>query len=67
MEQILAKAQWLERFATQLLKLIPTMNIADARTRAGDTFGDANDLAPEEAAKIYVLELPPANPGTPGD
>ncbi len=39
----------------------------DAMARAENTFADASDLMPEEAAEIYALELPPNDPGTPGD
>ena len=61
------KAQWLDRFATRLLELIPNVSIGDVQTRAGETFCDANDLTPEEAAEIYVRKLPPAEPGAPGN
>ena len=65
MEQVPTKAQWLDRFATRLLELIPNMCIGDVQTRVGETFCDANDLTPEEAAESYARELPPAEPGAP--
>ena len=67
MQQTLKKAEWLDRFASKIGKLLPSMTLDDATMRAEETFPNASDLSPEEAAEIYALELPPADPGAPGD
>jgi len=67
MQQTLTKVQWLDRFTSKLGKLLPSLSLADATKRAEETFSDTRDLEPEEAAEIYALELPPADPGEPGD
>lgn len=67
MQYALPTATWLDRFASKLGKLLPGMSLAEATKRAGETFAEANDLDPDEAAEIYALELPPAEPGAPGD
>lgn len=58
---------WLLRFATRLHQLQPDIDGAVATQIATDTYPDARDLTPEEAAEICALEQPPADVGAPGD
>lgn len=58
---------WLDRFATRLGALVPGIQADTAYRYATDTFEDAADLAPEEAAAIFAAELPPGDVGAPGD
>jgi DNA-directed RNA polymerase specialized sigma24 family protein len=63
----LPKSEWSRRFAEKLRALRPALSTVEAVQRAIATYADAQDLSPEEAAQIYATELPPADPGTPGD
>jgi len=58
---------WLDRFATRLGVLLCGVTPADAWRYAEDTFDDAADLPPKEAATIFAEELPPLDVGAPGD
>lgn len=55
----LPQAQWLDRFATCLGKLIKGIDAESAYGFAKVTFHDAADFMPEEAASIFADELPP--------
>ena len=65
MQTPLTKAQWLDRFSSKLGQLLPGVSQFDAMAQAEQTFVDASNLVPEEAAEIYALELPPDDSGTP--
>jgi len=54
-------AAWLDRFTMRLGQLLPSLTIDEAARIALATFPDADDLDPEEAAEIYVLEPPAAD------
>jgi len=58
---------WLDRFATRAGELIPAATPAEIWAHAEAVFPEAADLQPEEAAEIFALELPPDDPGAPGD
>ena len=59
----LTEAQWVDRFLGRLGSLVPGIRPAGANERALQTYADAGDLGPEEAAEIYALELPPGEAG----
>lgn len=61
------KCVWVLRFAAHLHKIEPAVSGTVAAQIANDTFAEASDLSPEEAAEIYALEQPPADVGAPGD
>lgn len=63
----LSQKDWCDRFASVLQEQIPAMSAEDAATRAGESWPDARDLSPDEAAWIYSAELPPRDVGAPGD
>jgi hypothetical protein len=56
---------WVDRFMNRISRLVPHMKPADAIAHATETYAEANDLEPEEAAEIYALECPPADCGAP--
>lgn len=43
------------------------MTPQDAYACAEETFPDAADLTPEEAAEIFALEMPPSEAGAPDE
>lgn len=58
---------WLDRFSERLGQLVVDMTPDDAWAYAEDTFPEAADLEPEEAAEIFALEMPPQeHASTPG-
>lgn len=51
------KHVWLQRFGAHLMQLQPHLNALVAATKhAIDTFHDASDLDPEEAADNFVAD-----------
>lgn len=50
------KHVWLQRFGAHLMQLQPNMNALVATKHAIDTFHDAADLEPEEAADNFVAD-----------
>ena len=62
----LTKPLWLDRFASQVGALVHGVSPAEAWHYAEETFADAQDLTPEEAAEIFAHELPPLDASTPG-
>ena len=63
----LPESLWIDAFANELGRLLPSMTAEEATQRARETWADASDLSPQEAAEIYAEELPPGAPGAPGD
>lgn len=63
----IAKPIWLDRFATHLGTLDKSLSPQDAYAFAEETFPDAADLTPEEAAEIFALEKPPNEEGAPDE
>lgn len=63
----LNEPQWVDRFLGRLGTLVPSIHPAGANERALQTYRDAGDLGPEEAAEIYALELPPGEAGDLGE
>lgn len=61
------KTAWTERFAVRLQRLQPGLSSTGAASLAARTFEEAADLAPEEAAEIVAVELPPTEVGAPGN
>ena len=61
----IAEAEWVDRFLNRLGTIAPSVHAAGANERAIQTYTDAGDLGPEEAAEIYALELPPGGMSTP--
>jgi hypothetical protein len=61
----IAEAEWVDRFLNRLGTIAPSVHSAGANERAFQTYADAGDLGPEEAAEIYALELPPGGTSTP--
>jgi hypothetical protein len=59
--------EWVDRFMGKLGALVPSMTPDDAFERARQMFSEADDIEPDEAAEIYALDLPPADPSAPGD
>ena len=59
--QHLTETQWSSRFVTRLGELLPWVSARDAERSADDAYPDTFDLEPEDAAEIYVDELPPLN------
>lgn len=56
---------WGDRFAGELGRLLPWLTADSAMTAATETYLDASDLDPREAAQIYAEELPPLEAGAP--
>ena len=52
------QAQWLERFAAQVLTLKPALHPLDAVRHAISAFPDASDLEPERAATLFAGDQP---------
>lgn len=65
MPHYLDEREWVDRFMNKLGQLVPHMKPADALHHAHDTFPEATELEPEEAAEIYALECPPEDCGAP--
>lgn len=65
MLQPLTKPLWLDRFASRIGALLPSVGAGEAWRYAEATFDDAKDLTPEEAAEIFAKELPPLDAGAP--
>jgi len=63
----LSEPQWVDRFLGRLGTLVPGIHAAGANERALQTYADAGDLGPEEAAELYAPELPPGDIGEPGE
>ncbi len=63
----LSESQWVDRFLNKLGTVMPSIHPAGANERALQTYADAGDLGPEEAAEIYALELPPGEAGASGE
>jgi hypothetical protein len=57
--------EWVPRFAKKLRELIPEVGGEEAMSLAfaESMFPEAEELTPEEAAEIYLLEEPPADLG----
>lgn len=55
------KDDWVLRFANRLREMIPKATSEEAMGLAlvEVTYPEANDLTPEEAVEIYLLEEPP--------
>jgi len=56
---------WLDAFTMRLGELAPALSPVDAQRFAEQTFDDAVDLDPLEAAEVFALEMPPADEGAP--
>ena len=54
MTPILPKETWLERFATQLLVLLPELSALQAARAAMEEYEEACDFDPEVAAAMYA-------------
>jgi hypothetical protein len=54
----LPQREWLERFASRTLMLEPALSVLGALRQAISAFPDASHLNPEEAAKIFAVDLP---------
>jgi hypothetical protein len=63
----LTEPQWVDRFLGRLGLLVPSIHPAGANERALQTYVDAGDIGPEEAAEAYALELLPGEARTPGE
>jgi hypothetical protein len=63
----LTEPQWVDRFLGRLGLLVPSIHPAGAHERALQTYVDAGDIGPEEAAEAYALELPPGEASAPGE
>ncbi len=61
------KAAWLDRFATRVGALLEGTTPQVAYSYAEDTFAEASDLSPEEAADIFAQNTPPPEPGYPDE
>jgi hypothetical protein len=61
------RTNWQLKFAIRLHQLQPGIAGHVTAQIAADTYPDARDLAPEEAAEIYALEQPPGDVGAPGN
>jgi hypothetical protein len=61
--------EWVPRFAKKLREMLPEVSGSEAMdlALAEATFPEAEDLTPEEAVEIYLLEEPPADVGRPAD
>ena len=53
------KAAWTDHFAARLGELLPNFGAECAHEHALVSFEEASDLAPQEAAEIFALEMPP--------
>ena len=64
----LPKDAWVPRFAKALREQLPEVsgNEAMGLALAEATYPEAEDLTPEEAVEIYLLEGPPADNGAAG-
>lgn len=51
----------------RLGSLVPGIQLAGANEHALQSYTDAGDLDPEEAAEIYTFELPPGEAGASGE
>ena len=63
----IGRDSWIDAFSMRLGELLPTLDPSAADSCAVQTFDDAADLDPGEAAAIFALELPPLDGGCPGD
>jgi hypothetical protein len=61
-----AEARWVQRFARHLKKLQRSLRGRNAMVAARNTYPDASDLEPEEAATIYASAPVPRSVGAPG-
>jgi hypothetical protein len=52
----LPQREWLERFASQTLRLDPALSVLGALRQAISAFPDASHMSPEEAAKIVPVD-----------
>lgn len=66
--QKIPKDEWVPRFAKKLREMLPEVsgNEAMALALAEATYPEAEDLTPDEAVEIYLLEEPPADVGNQG-
>jgi len=66
--QKIPKDEWVPRFAKKLRETLPEVSGNEAMdlALAEATYPEAQDLTPEEAVEIYLLEEPPADVGDPG-
>jgi hypothetical protein len=67
--QKIPKDEWVPRFAKKLREILPEVSGNEAMdlALAEATYPEAEDLTPEEAVEIYLLEEPPAEVGHPGE
>ena len=65
--QQIPKDEWVPRFARALREQLPEVSGDEAMSLAlaEANFPEAQDLTPEEAVEIYLLEEPPADVGAP--
>lgn len=65
--QRIPKDEWVPRFARKLREQLPEVSgdEAMALALAEATYPEADDLTPEEAVEIYLLEEPPGDVGAP--
>lgn len=56
---------WVAEFTMRLGEVAPSMPPVEAQRFAEQTFIEAADLDPREAAEIFALELPPGDVGAP--
>lgn len=61
----MSESAWLDAFSMHLGELLPELRPTDAVAFARQTYEDASDLDPKEAAEIFALEMPPADIGAP--
>ena len=61
----LPRPLWIDASSMRLGELLPALAPIEADAFASDTFDEAADLEPAEAAEIFANELPPGDPGAP--
>jgi hypothetical protein len=61
-----AEVRWVQRFARHLQQLQGSIRGRNAIVAARNTYPDASDLEPEEAATIYASSPVPKSVGAPG-
>lgn len=63
--QMIPKDEWVPRFAKALREQLPEVSgdEAMALALAEATYPESDDLTPEEAVEIYLLEEPPGEVG----
>jgi hypothetical protein len=59
------RSAWLDAFSMRLGELTSELSPAQADAYAAQSYDEAADLDPAEAAEIFALEMPPGEVGAP--